>query len=158
MQYTLNNSERKYDNCFLSCSTKCIINQPTRIIVQTKTLFDHICVNSEQINASGGITRLELADHLPTFALITKIKDKISKMPTNFFKQDMKFFQLVLDNLNLKLSKTSFEDFREDESFENFLSIFADIVNTHAPQRKCTRKEKKLMVKPWLNKTLLKIN
>ena len=70
----------------------------------------------------------------------------------------MKCFQLdlFLDDLNLKLNKTSFEDFSVDESFENFLNIFADIVNTHAPLRKCTRKEKKLKVKPWLNKTLLK--
>ena len=30
------------------------------------------------------------------------------------------------------------------------------ILNTHAPLRKYTRKEKKLKVKPWLNKTLLK--
>ena len=70
----------------------------------------------------------------------------------------MKCFQLdlFLDDLNLKLNKTSFEDFNVDESFENFLNIFADIVNTHAPQRKCTTKEKKLKVKPWLNKSILK--
>ena len=70
----------------------------------------------------------------------------------------MKCFQLdlFLDDLNLKLNKTSFEDFSVDESFENFLNTFADIVNTHAPLRKCNRIEKKLKVKPWLNKTLLK--
>ena len=62
----------------------------------------------------------------------------------------MKCFQLdlFLDDLNLKLNKISFEDFSVDESFENFLNIFADIVNTHAPLKKCTRKEKKLKVKP----------
>ena len=158
MQYTFNNSVRKYANCLLSCSTKCIINQPTRITAHAKTLLDHIYVNSEQINVNGGIARLELADHLPTFALIPKTKDKIPKTSPNFFKRDMKCFQLdlFLDDLNLKLNKTSFEDFSVDESFENFLNIFADIVNTHAPLRKCTRKEKKLKVKPWLNKTLLK--
>ena len=50
----------------------------------------------------------------------------------------MKCFQLdlFLDDLNLKLNKTSFENFSVDESFENFLNIFADIVNTHAPLRK----------------------
>ena len=63
---------------------------------------------------------------------------------------------MLLDDLNLKLNKTSFEDFSVDESFKNFLNIFAAIVNTHAPLKKCTRKKKKLKVKPWLNKTLLK--
>ena len=159
MQYTLNNSVRKYANCLLSCSTKCIINQPTRITAHTKTLLNHIYVISEQINVNAGIARLELADHLPTFALIPKIKDKTPKISPNFFKRDMKYFQmdLFLDDLNLKLNKISFEDFNVDESFENFLNIFADIVNTHAPLRKCTRKENKLKVKPWLNKILLKL-
>ena len=158
MQYTFNNSVRKYANCLLSCSTKCIINQPTRITAHAETLLDHIYVNSEQINVNGGIVGLELADHLPTFVLIPKTKDKTPKTSPNFFKRDMKCFQLdlFLDDLNLKLNKTSFENFSVDESFENFLNIFADIVNTHAPLRKCTRKEKKLKVKPWLNKTLLK--
>ena len=62
---------------------------------------------------------------------------------------------MFLDDLNLKLNKTSFEYFSINESFENFLNIFPDIVNTHAPLKKCTKKEKKLKVKPWLNKTLL---
>ena len=70
----------------------------------------------------------------------------------------MKCFQLnmVLDDVNLKLNKINFEDFSVDESLENFLNIFADIVNIHPILRKCTRKEKKLKVKSWLNKTLLK--
>ena len=150
MQYTLNNSVRKYAHCLLSCSTKCIINQSTRITAHTKTLLDHIYVNSKQINVNGGIARLELEDHLLASALIPKIKEKTLKISPNFFKRDMKCFQpdLFLDNLNLKLNKTSFEDFSVDESFENFVNIFADIVNTHVPLRKCTRKEKKLKVKP----------
>ena len=70
----------------------------------------------------------------------------------------MKGFQVnfFLDDLNLKLKKTSFEEFSVDEIFENFLNIFADIVSTHIPLRKCTRKEKKLKIEPWLNKILLK--
>ena len=70
----------------------------------------------------------------------------------------MKCFHLdmFLNDLNLKLYKTNFEEFSVDENFNNFLNIFADIVNTHAPLRKCTRKEKELKVKTWLNKTLLK--
>ena len=36
MQYTLNSSVKKSANCLLSCFTKCIINQPTRITAHTK--------------------------------------------------------------------------------------------------------------------------
>ena len=87
MQYTLNNSVRKYSYCLFSYSTKCIINQPTLITAQTKTLLDHIYVKCKQINVSKGITRLELADHLPTFALIPKIKEKTLKVSPNFLNE-----------------------------------------------------------------------
>ena len=54
MQHNLNNSIRKYANYSLSCSTKCnIVKPPTRITAHTKTLLDHIKVNSEQINVNG---------------------------------------------------------------------------------------------------------
>ena len=56
----------------------------------------------------------------------------------------MKCFQLdlFLNDLNLKLNKTSFEDFSVDKSFENFLNIFADIVNTHAPLKNVLEKKR----------------
>ena len=56
----------------------------------------------------------------------------------------MKCFQLdlFLNDLNLKLNKTSFEDFSVDNSFENFLNIFADIVNTHAPLKNVLEKKR----------------
>ena len=78
---------------------------------------------------------------------------------------------MFLDDLNLKHNETNFENFSVDNSFESFLNvfinvsrnkntllifglvlspeehlkflaIFTNIVSTHAPQKKCTRKEK----------------
>ena len=40
--------------------------------------------------------------------------------------------------------------------FEEFVKLFTDIVNFHAPRRRATRKEKKLKSKPWLTQGLLK--
>ena len=73
--------------CLVVLLNELIINQPTRITAYTKTLLDHIYVNSEQINVNRGIARLEITDHLPTFALIPKIKDKIPKIPPNFLNE-----------------------------------------------------------------------
>ena len=53
-----------------------------------------------------------------------------------------KLVSLILDDLNLKLNKTNFENFSVDESFENFLNIFADIVNTHAPLKSVLKKKR----------------
>ena len=44
------------------------------------------------------------------------------------------------DDINLKLNKTSFKDFSVDESFKNFLNIFADIVNTHTQKNVLEKK------------------
>ena len=73
MQYTLNNSVRKYADYLLSCSTKCIINRPTRITGHAETLLDHIYVNREQITVIGGIARMKLAS-FAHFCLNTKNK------------------------------------------------------------------------------------
>ena len=43
-----------------------------------------------------------------------------------------------------------------NELFENFLATFAETVNQFAPKRKATRKEKKLLLKPWISRGLLK--
>ena len=53
--------------------------------LKQKTRLDYIYVNSEQINVSGEIARLELVDYLPAFALIPKLKDKIPKICSQFF-------------------------------------------------------------------------
>ena len=42
------------------------------------------------------------------------------------------------------------------DQFEEFLKLFTDIVNFHAPRRRATRKEKKSKSKPWLTQGLLK--
>ena len=43
-----------------------------------------------------------------------------------------------------------------NELFEVFLATFAKTVNQFAPKRKATRKEKKLGLKPWISRGLLK--
>ena len=67
------NNTRKYADNLLSCSVKCVIDQPTRVTAHSKTLLDHIYVNSRQQNVSGGIAVSDISDHFPTFAVI-KIK------------------------------------------------------------------------------------
>ena len=44
----------------------------------------------------------------------------------------------------------------QNDQFEEFVKLFTDTVNFHAPRRRATRKEKKLKSKPWLTQGLLK--
>ena len=43
-----------------------------------------------------------------------------------------------------------------DQQFDKFVNDFTKIVNTHAPLKRATRREKRLISKPWLTKGLLK--
>ena len=58
----------------------------------------------------------------------------------------------VLDNLSI-IGNGCEED--ENSFMRNFINIFNDTLNNHAPLRKQTRKERKLKSKPWLTKGIL---
>ena len=62
-----------------------------------------------------------------------------------------------LDCLYIKLGNL-FESncYSANKLFDNFISIFTEVVDLFAPKRNATRKEKKLKLKPWLTPCLLK--
>ena len=62
-----------------------------------------------------------------------------------------------LDYLNIKLGNL-FENncYSANKLFDNFISIFTEMVDLFASKRNATRKEKKLKLKPWLTPGLLK--
>ena len=62
-----------------------------------------------------------------------------------------------LDYLPIKLSNVfEINCYSANKLFDNFISIFTEVVNLFAPKRNATRKEKKLKLKPWLTPGLLK--
>ena len=62
-----------------------------------------------------------------------------------------------IDYLHIKLGNL-FENncYSANKLFDNFISIFTEVVDLFAPQRNATRKEKKLKLKPRLTPALLK--
>ena len=58
----------------------------------------------------------------------------------------------LLDNLSIIGNDCGEED--ENSLMRNFINIFNDTLNNHAPLRKQTRKERKLKSKPWLTKEI----
>ena len=59
----------------------------------------------------------------------------------------------LLDNLSIIGNGCGEED--ENSLMRNFINIFNDTLNNHAPLRKQTWKERKLKSKPWLTKEIL---
>ena len=152
------NNTRKYADNLLSCSVKCVIDQPTRVTAHSKTLLDHIYVNSRQQNVSGGIAVSDISDHFPTFAVI-EIKAGQKKQTDQIFTRDLKNFNVeaFLQELNSNFTDLQITDGASmHQQFDKFVNDFTEIVNTHAPLKRATRREKRLISKPWLTKGLLK--
>ena len=42
------------------------------------------------------------------------------------------------------------------EQFSQFISTFLEVIDAHVPLRKATRKEKRLKLKPWITRGILK--
>ena len=60
-------------------------------------------------------------------------------------------------DLSNKLNNLKIEELRSPHNlFEDFVKIFSDTVNFHAPRRPVTKKEFKLKQKPWLTTGILK--
>ena len=62
-----------------------------------------------------------------------------------------------LNYLNIKLTDL-FENnyYSANKLFDNFVSLFSEVVNLFVPKRNATRKEKKLKLKPWPTPGMLK--
>ena len=128
------------------------INKPTRISISTKSFLDHMYTNDFNQSLFSGIALCDISDHLPTFIFIKDIK-YIKKKSEEFYIRDMKNFsvELFCQDLYKQLGDLHVTESRlPHDQFEEFVKLFNDIGNFHAPRRRATRKEKKLKSKPWL--------
>ena len=93
-----------------------------------------------------GIALCNISDHLPTFIFIKDIK-YIKKKSEEVYIRDIKNFseELFWQDLIKQLGDLHVTESRSPhDQFEEFVKLFTDIVNFHAPQRRETRKERKL--------------
>ena len=150
---------RNYADNLISYSIKCAINKPTRITETSKTLLDHLYTNNHNRLIFSGIIISDISDHFPIFAFICNSKAKTKKKVENFSIRDFSNFSVESfnDDLAIRLSQFRVDEIRSPhDQFKDFLTIFNDAVNSHAPRRRATRKEKQIKSKPWLSKCLLK--
>ena len=108
--------------------------------------------------ASGVLATSDLSDHNGIFTIISEGTDKKNPSKQNYVLRDMSNFKTeeFLDYLHIKLGNL-FENncYSANKLFDNFISMFTEMVDLFAPKRNATRKEKKLKLKPWLTPALL---
>ena len=130
------------------------ILKPTRITSHSATLIDNIFSNSLEYHVISGNIVCGITDHLPYFLII----NKISALPENFkmFKRD--YSKLNSEALIAELQNVNWSEVLYCESevtnistvFQNFHTCISEVINKHAPIRRYTRKEIRLLSKSWV--------
>ena len=136
----------------LSSNSICpIITQPTRVAETSST------TNCSSYSILPGIIKNNLTDPYPVFCPINN--------PINI-KPSTKYFRCFRKNFNSEtfvsdLSKNrdhfnfsaAFSDIHElSAAFDNFIEIIKSTINAHAPLKIASRRQSKLISKPWLTK------
>ena len=144
---TNNRVVRNYADNAVGYSIKCAINKPTRIFNNLKTLLDHIYTNCCYLSAISGIALSDISHHFPTFIYLPDREIK-KELTETFYIRDTSNFSLnnaFCEDLKANLNNLLISETRLTHAqFEEFIHLFTDIVNAHAPHRRATRKEKQL--------------
>ena len=157
MDYESKSSVKNYVD--MLCSSGCLplIKHPTRIMLTSSTLIDHIYTNATTQNITSNVILNDFSDHFPVSVLIHNLKNKST--PAASMIRDYKSFKpedFIVD-LSEELDRVDFtlDLLSSRDDFATFLQIFVNALNKHAPLRKKSRKEVKLGNKPWITKGML---
>ena len=151
----------KYLDMLISNGYYPLINVPTRVTNSSSTIIDHIVTNDHTHNILPGVIKTDLTDHYPIFCTISNLTLKKSYKPT--FRRDISMFNAddFCNHLNNEINSffltISYIDGNNfDAIFDQFLQLLTNAMTLYAPMRKLTRKQQKLINKPWISRGVLK--
>ena len=134
------------------------ILQPTRL--HSKTLIDNIFFNSSEYQSVSGNLIIEISDHLIQFLILEGFIKESSLPETNLFKRDIRNFnEREFEETVLKMNWQNICNLQSNDpniSCNNYFNSITYLLDEFAPFRKVTRKEYKLMLKPWISKEILR--
>ena len=136
-----------------------LISRPTRITDHSATLIDNIFCNSQPLPRAG-IVVTDISDHFLIFAHFEIIQPDINKekkfrVSRNFTSENIQLLQEKLSSIDWSDVYNSKENV--DDSFETFLYIFNDCLNSCVPLKKYRKYDYKRVPKlPWVSKSILR--
>ena len=158
LKSTGNNAASKFYNSLQSYFYSPYILQPTRL--RSKTLIDNIFFNSLDYHSHSGNLLFELSDHLIQFLILEGYVKERNLDDIKITKKDFKNFnerefdEVVINGVNWQEVCM----IRIGDASASFKSFY-DTINFHldemAPDREITKKELKLMLKPWITQEIL---
>ena len=147
----------------LSHGVQPLITLPTRVTDVSATIIDHILTNDIKHSLEPGAIQTQvISDHYPLYCQIGNVptykkaeesfgyyRDK-SKFDSDTFNEDLNqtlanYFSSVPD-----LTRNNF-----NEIFNEFYRLISKTISQHAPLKRYSRKQRKLLKKPWITKGIL---
>ena len=154
------NYSKDYLNLLNSnCATN-IIDVPTRVTTSSATVLDHIITNENKHQIFPAVVDYDITEHYPVMALVNNelihknVQPEFSRSFANFnsdsFNNDLqKRINSFMPKI-LTISENNVYDI-----FNEFYLLITSTIDTHAPLKKLSRKQKRLRSKPWVTKGLL---
>ena len=137
-----------------------LITNPTRISKTSKTLIDNIFNNQFTSATTSGNLTVGISDHLPQFALIPDTNYIPLKLKNT--KRIRKYKQIDIDKFNQDLNSIDWTMQDTDDINQygtNFLNVFTQVLDTHAPltEIKLTKAKLKQITKPWIKDDIIQL-
>ena len=129
---------------------------PTRITWKSKlTLLDHIYTSILEQETDTKTISFEISDHLPNIIFTKAFKFQKPSKNQQWIRNDKKlesdkFLKDLHTNLETMLGKAQ----SANDMWNTFIRTFNSTLNTHAPLRPLSKREKKLQQHPWITKDL----
>ena len=139
-----------------------VITIPTRVTSNSSTLVDHIITNNTELDLNPAVIEADISDHFPVLCIITKPRPQLTYESKKMLYRDKSSFRVdsFCENLEAKLinvfsQQPELNNDNFNEMFELFSTTVLSTINAHAPLKPLSRKQKKILSKPWLTKGLL---
>ena len=157
LRINTHNQSNDFYNSLSSTFFTPFILQPTRL--HSKTLIDNIFFNSLEYQSVSGNLLIEISDHLIQFLILESFIKERSLPKINLFKRDLRNFnEREFEETVLKLNWQNICNLQSNDPYlscNNYFNSITYLLDEFAPFRKVTRKEYKLMLKPWISKEIL---
>ena len=158
LNYNSSTPITNYANFLFSQQFLPYIIHPSRVSAHSSTLIDNIFSNITDNETLSGNILTKITDHFPQFLIVKHAG--ITYKNLSYFQHDFSRFNEVNvqnDFANLDLSYSNDNALDVNAQFNRLLSNLDEVVKTHAPLRKLTKRDIKFRNKPWINGKIQKM-
>ncbi len=158
LNYDSHTPSNDFVNTFYSHNLLPCIHHPSRISESSESIIDNIFTNAFHSNITCGNILAKITDHFPQFLILrasTIIHNKSRSLKYDYsnFNED----KFIDDFRKIDFSYLEDADRDTNATFHKFLVDLNSLTNKHAPVKRRTKREMKLLHKPWINSRIKKM-